>query len=100
MRSATRVIPEPASGLVMRSKTSCRLGSSSLPVAAAAAAVEAAAAALVQRYGEDAEVIATLRAAEFAAEGDTEALHAWDMIIAQLVAQREGASSLPNATIN
>ena len=31
-------------------------------------AVEAAAAALVQRYGEDAEVIATLRAAEFAAE--------------------------------
>ena len=63
-------------------------------------AVEAAAAALVQRYGEDAEVIATLRAAEFAAEGDTEALHAWDMIIAQLVAQREGASSLPNATIN
>ena len=63
-------------------------------------AVEAAAAALVQRYGEDAEVIATLRAAEFAAEGDTEALHAWDMIIAQLVAQREGASRLPNATIN
>ncbi len=63
-------------------------------------AIEAAAAALVQRYGEDAEVIATLRAAEFAAEGDTEALHAWDMIVAQLVAQREGASSLPNATIN
>ena len=63
-------------------------------------AVEAAAAALVHRYGEDAEVIATLRAAEFAAEGDTEALHAWDMIIAQLVAQRGGASSLPHATIN
>ena len=63
-------------------------------------AVEAAAAALVQRYGEDAEVIATLRAAEFAAHGDTEALHAWDMIIAHLVSLREGPTGNSSATIN
>ena len=32
----------------------------------------AATAALVQQYGDDAEVVATLRAAEFAAAGDVE----------------------------
>jgi len=63
-------------------------------------AVESAAAALVQRYGDDAEVIATLRAAEFAANGDTEALHAWDLIIAYLVSLREGPTGNPSATIN
>ncbi len=51
-----------------------------------------AAATLTQQYGEDAEVIATMRAAEFAAQGDVEALQAWDMIIEYLVALREGNS--------
>ena len=52
--------------------------------------VKQAAATLVQQYGDDAEVIATMRAAEFAAQGDVDALHAWDMIIEYLVALREG----------
>lgn len=56
-------------------------------------AVAAAAAALVQQYGDDAEVVATLRAAEFAAAGDVEALAAWDMIIAYLTALRERTST-------
>ena len=51
-----------------------------------------AAATLTQQYGEDAEVIATMRAAEFAASGDVEGLKAWDMIIEYLVALREGNS--------
>lgn len=54
--------------------------------------VKQAAATLVQQYGDDAEVIATMRAAEFAAQGDVDALHAWDMIIEYLVALREGNS--------
>jgi hypothetical protein len=41
-----------------------------------------------------------LRAAEFAAHGDTEALHAWDMIIAHLVSLREGPTGNSSATIN
>lgn len=49
-----------------------------------------AAASLTQQYGEDAEVIATMRAAEFAAAGDVDGLKAWDMIIEYLVALREG----------
>tara|TARA_B100001057_G_C22151250_1_gene682093 strand:+ start:191 stop:445 length:255 start_codon:yes stop_codon:yes gene_type:complete len=61
------------------------------------AAVAAAAAALVQQYGEDAEVVATLRAAEYAAAGDVEALAAWDMIIAYLQGMRDGASAPENA---
>ena len=36
------------------------------------------AAQLSAQYGEDAAVIATLRAAEVAAQGDTEALAHWD----------------------
>ena len=44
----------------------------------------------MQQYGDDAEVVATLRAAEFAAAGDVEALAAWDMIIAYLEAMRDG----------
>lgn len=54
--------------------------------------VKQAAATLTQQYGEDAEVIATMRAAEFAAQGDVEALQAWDLIIEYLVALREGNS--------
>lgn len=49
-----------------------------------------AAATLTQQYGEDAEVIATMRAAEYAAAGDVDGLKAWDMIIEYLVALREG----------
>lgn len=49
----------------------------------------AAASALLQQYGDDAEVVATLRAAEFAAAGDVEALAAWDLIIAYLDAMRK-----------
>ena len=49
-----------------------------------------AAASLTKQYGEDAEVIATMRAAEFAAAGDVDGLKAWDMIIEYLVALREG----------
>ena len=60
------------------------------------AAVAAAAAALVQQYGDDAEVVATLRAAEFAAAGDVEALAAWDMIIAYLEAIRDSANTQEN----
>ena len=52
--------------------------------------VAQAAATLTQQYGDDAEVIATMRAAEFAAQGDVDALHAWDLIIEYLVALREG----------
>ena len=52
--------------------------------------VKQAAATLTQQYGDDAEVIATMRAAEFAAAGDVDGLKAWDMIIEYLVALREG----------
>ena len=48
------------------------------------------------QYGDDAEVVATLRAAEFAAAGDVEALAAWDMIIAYLEAMRDSASAPEN----
>ena len=42
------------------------------------------AALLSAQYGEDAAVIATLRAAEVAAQGDTTALAHWDEVIAIL----------------
>ncbi|MBU2134713.1 MAG: hypothetical protein Q8L59_07760 [Phenylobacterium sp.] len=41
-----------------------------------------AALALIRQYGPDAQVIAMLRAAEFAALGDVDGLAAWDDIIA------------------
>lgn len=41
-----------------------------------------AALALIRQYGADAQVIAMLRAAEFAALGDVDGLAAWDDIIA------------------
>ncbi len=46
--------------------------------------VQRAAMALIAQYGEDAAVIATLRAAEVAAEGDLEALAHWDAVIAYI----------------
>jgi len=39
---------------------------------------------LLAQYGEDASVIATLRAAEVAAMGDAAALEHWDAVIAFL----------------
>lgn len=41
-----------------------------------------AAMALMTQYGEDASVIATLRAAEVAAMGDADTLAHWDAVIA------------------
>ncbi len=43
-----------------------------------------AAAKLYAQYGDDAEIIATMRAAEFAAQFDVDALAHWDAIIAIL----------------
>ena len=59
-----------------------------------------AAATLTQQYGEDAEVIATMRAAEFAAAGDVDGLKAWDMIIEYLVALREGKPEDVGGSVN
>lgn len=53
-------------------------------------AAMAAASQLLKQYGEDAEVIATLRAAEVAAAGDAEGLAHWDRVIA-LLADEGGA---------
>jgi hypothetical protein len=47
-------------------------------------AAESAAALLWRQYGDDAVVIATLRAAEVAALGDVEALAHWDEVAAIL----------------
>lgn len=47
------------------------------------------AAALYKQYGEDAVVIATLRAAEVAALGDVEALAHWDEVAAILLGERD-----------
>jgi hypothetical protein len=44
----------------------------------------AAASALLAQYGDDAEVIAVLRAAEAAAIDDAEALAHWDGVVAAL----------------
>ena len=44
-------------------------------------AVMSAAIALIRQYGEDAEVIAVMRAAELAAMGDAAALAHWDAVI-------------------
>lgn len=40
--------------------------------------------ALIAQYGDDAETIAMLRAAEYAAMGDVQGLAAWDEIIAEI----------------
>lgn len=47
-------------------------------------AIRTTASQLFAQYGEDAVVIATLRAAEVAALGDAEALQHWDDVIAYL----------------
>jgi hypothetical protein len=44
---------------------------------------------LLRQYGEDAVVIATLRAAEVAALGDVEALAHWDQVAAILSGEEE-----------
>lgn len=54
------------------------------------------AAQLFRQYGEDAEVIATLRAAEVAAQGDTEALAHWDEVIGILENQDRPAEGPAN----
>jgi hypothetical protein len=46
--------------------------------------------ALIGQYGSDAEVVAVMRAAEYAALGDAEALAAWDDIIACVAAIEAG----------
>jgi hypothetical protein len=53
----------------------------------------ATARALLGQYGEDAEVIAMLRAAELAAEGDHAGLADWDAIIACILALEAGEAS-------
>ena len=45
---------------------------------------------LIGQYGADAEVIAVMRAAEYAAVGDVEALAAWDDILECLAAIEVG----------
>jgi hypothetical protein len=46
--------------------------------------------ALIGQYGGDAEVIAVMRAAEYAAVGDMDALAAWDDILACVAAIEAG----------
>ena len=50
----------------------------------------AAALALIGQYGDDAEVMAVMRAAELAALGDVAGLAAWDEIIACILAIEAG----------
>lgn len=53
-------------------------------------AAKATALALMGQYGDDAEVIAMLRAAEYAAMGDVDGLAQWDQILACLAALADG----------
>jgi hypothetical protein len=62
--------------------------------------VYAAAQQLFQQYGEDAEVIATMRAAEFAAQQDIDALHYWDQIIALLAQFTKAEGTVPDSYVN
>jgi hypothetical protein len=48
--------------------------------------------ALIRQYGDDAEVIAVMRAAELAAMGDAEALAHWDEVI-RCIADLQGDRS-------
>ena len=50
----------------------------------------ATAMALMGQYGDDADVIAMLRAAEYAAMGDLDGLAQWDQILACLAGPSEG----------
>ena len=60
--------------------------------------VEREALRLIGQYGDDAEVIATLKAAELAALGDAEGLAAWDQIIAciEALSGETGARESPS----
>ena len=53
-------------------------------------AAMATALALMGQYGDDAEVIAMLRAAEYAAMGDVDSLAQWDQILACLASLSDG----------
>jgi hypothetical protein len=53
-------------------------------------AAMATALALMGQYGDDAEVIAMLRAAEYAAMGDVDGLAQWDQILACLASLSDG----------
>ncbi len=50
---------------------------------------------LVAQYGDDAEIIATLRAAEYASAGDADGLAQWDEIIACIAAMSDDSSPPP-----
>jgi hypothetical protein len=52
--------------------------------------IAAAARTLIAQYGDDAEIVAVMRAAEFAANGDEAGLAAWDEIIACIAAMEAG----------
>ena len=54
-----------------------------------------AAMSLIGQYGDDAEIIATLRAAEFAALNDTDGLATWDEIIACIAAITATETAMP-----
>lgn len=55
-----------------------------------------AALALLAQYGDDAEVIAMMRAAEYAAAGDIAALEIWDDIIEWLRSFDASAGAAPD----
>jgi hypothetical protein len=55
--------------------------------------VELEAMRLLAQYGDDAEVVATLKAAELAALGDADGLATWDEIIACIAALSGEASA-------
>jgi len=48
---------------------------------------------LVGQYGDDAQAIAVLKAAELAAQGDIDGLALWDNIIACIASIEDGAIS-------
>lgn len=48
--------------------------------------------ALIGQYGDDAEVIAMLRAAEYAALGDLDGLAQWDDVLAAIAALADAPS--------
>jgi hypothetical protein len=61
-------------------------------------AIRSAALALIAQYGDDAEVIAMLRAAEFAAAGDVDGLAQWDDILGCLA--RLGGTTPDRLSLN
>ena len=65
------------------------------PIAARTAA-QTTALTLMAQYGDDAEVIAVLRAAELAAFGDVEALAHWDAVI-NLISELTTGTATPSS---